>query len=117
MGMVLDEVHYGMQATVHGTAVLVGRTIVVAQGALLIACHMHGMPYHLVHALISHGGNGDDGYAEQRLHLVDAHGTMVVLYLVHHVEGQYHGDAKFHQLHGQVQVALYARCIHYVDDG
>ena len=51
------------------------------------------------------------------LHLVDEDAASVVAYLIHHVERQYHRCSKFHELHGEVEVALDVVGIHDVDDG
>ena len=106
-----------MEATVYGSAMLLWRAIVVAQGSLLIASYVHGMAHHLVHTLIAHGRDRNHGYAQESLHFVDADSAMIVLNLVHHVQSQNHGYAQFHQLHGEVKVALYASGINNIDDG
>ncbi len=57
-----------------------------------------------------------DRQAEYRLHLVDIDGAAVAPDLIHHIEGQHHRDIEFHELHGEVEVALYIAGIHDVDD-
>ena len=106
-----------MEATMHGTSMLLGRAIVVAQGSLLIASYVHGMAHHLVHTFIAHGRDRNHGNAQESLHLVDADSAMIILNLVHHVQSQNHGYAQLHQLHGEVKVALYASGINDIDDG
>ena len=43
-------------------------------------------------------------------------GAAVAPHLVHHVQRQHHGHIQFHQLHGQVEVALDVGGIYDVDD-
>ena len=100
----------------HRAAVVILAAEIHAPGALLILCHMDGVVYQLVHALVLGGGDGDDRDAQHRLHLVDAHRAAVAAHFVHHVQRQHHGDIQFHQLHGQVKVALDVGGIHDVDD-
>ena len=87
-----------------GPVVLVGRAEVLAHGRLLEPRHMQGVVHQLGRALVLGRRDGDDGDAQQLLHLV------------HHVEGQHHGHAQLHELHRQVQVALDVRGVHDVDD-
>lgn len=116
LGMVLDERHDAVQAAMDGPVVLVGRAEVLAHGRLLEPRHMQGVVHQLGRALVLGRRDGDDGDAQQLLHLVHVDGAAVALHLVHHVEGQHHGHAQLHELHRQVQVALDVRGVHDVDD-
>ena len=74
------------------------------------------MPHDLVHSFVLHGTDGDNGYAEHFFHLVDVYCSAIVSHFVHHVEGKDDGDIEFHQLYGQIEIALYVCCIDDVDD-
>ena len=114
--VVLDEVHDGVQAPVNSAAVLRGAAEVLTRRAFIVAGHMDGVAHHLIYALVLHGADGDDGNAENLLHPVDADGSAVASHFVHHIESQHHGDAKLHELHGEVEVALDVGGIDDVDD-
>ena len=116
LSVVLDQVDDAVDAAVHRAAVVVLTAEIHAAGPLLILCHMKGMVYQLIHALILGGGNGNDRDAQHGLHLVDAHRAAVAAHLVHHVQRQHHGGVQLHELHGQVEVALDVGGIHDVDD-
>ena len=116
LGVILDEVQDAVDAAVHRAAVVILAAKIHPPGALLILCHMDGVVYQLVHALVLGGRDGDDRDAQHRLHLVDAHRAAVAAHFVHHVQRQHHGDIQLHQLHGQVEVALDVGGIHDVDD-
>ena len=116
LGVILDEVLDAVDASVHRAAVVVLTAKIHAPGALLILCHMDGVVYQLVHALVLGGGDGDDRDAQHGFHLVDAHRAAVAAHLVHHVQRQHHGDVQLHQLHRQVKVALDVGGVHDIDD-
>ena len=116
LSVVLDQMDDAVDAAVHRAAVVVLTAEIHAAGPLLILCHMKGVVYQLIHALILGGGNGNDRNAQHGLHLVDAHRAAVAAHLVHHVQRQHHGDVQLHELHGQVEVALDVGGIHDVDD-
>ena len=116
LSVVLDQMDDAVDAAVHRAAVVVLTAEIHAAGPLLILCHMKGMVYQLIHALILGGGNGNDRNAQHGLHLVDAHRAAVAAHLVHHVQRQHHGGVQLHELHGQVEVALDVGSIHDVDD-
>ncbi len=86
LGVILDEVQDAVDAAVHRAAVVVLAAKVHAPGALLILCHMDGVVYQLVHALVLGGGDGDDRDAQHRFHLVDAHRAAVAAHLVSSVK-------------------------------
>ena len=54
-GVILDQMHDGVQAAVYRAAVLIGVAIVDFLGALLIFGHMEGMRHQLVNTLIFRG--------------------------------------------------------------
>ena len=109
-----------MDAAVHRTHRIFGVVAFQAEvhtlGLLLCPGHIQGVVDELVNALIPGGGDGDHGDTQDLLQLVDTHGAAVGPDLVHHVQGQDHGDLQLHQLHGQIKVALDVGGIHNVDD-
>ena len=86
LSVVLDQVDDAVDAAVHRAAVVVLTAEIHAAGPLLILCHMNGMVYQLIHALILGSRDGDDRDAQHGLHLVDAHRAAVAAHLVHHVQ-------------------------------
>ena len=110
----------GVDAAVHRAKrvvlVLAGGAEVDAAGRLVEARHVQGVVHQFVDAFVFRRGKGHHGDAQLCLQLVHADGAAVGLHLVHHVERQHHGDAQFHDLHGQVQVALDVRAVDDVDD-
>ena len=115
-GVVLDQVGDGVEGAVDRAAVVVGLAEVLAQGALLILRHVDRVLDQLVDALVLGGGDGDHGDPQQLLHGVHVHAAAVAGHLVHHVQGDDHGDVHLQKLHGQVEVALDIRGVHDVDD-
>ena len=111
MGMVFDEVHDGMHTAMHCSSVFCGAAEVSPSRSFLVACHVDGVPHDLVHSFVLHGTDGDNGYAEHFFHLVDVYCSAIVSHFVHHVEGKDDGDIEFHQLYGQIEIALYVCCI------
>ena len=77
LGMVLDEVDYGMQASVNRTAVVVDIAEVLPQRAFLIDCNVHGMLDKLVHALVLCSRDGNHRNPEHVLHGIDVHASAV----------------------------------------
>ena len=116
LGVVLDEVHHGMDAAVHGATVVVGAAKVLASGRLLVLGHVQGVIDELVDALVFHCRDGHHRQAQLSLHGVDAYRAPVVAHLVHHVQCQHHGHVELHELHGEIQVALDVGGIDDVDD-
>ena len=116
LGVILDEVQNAVDAAVHRAAVVILAAKIHPPGAFLILCHMDGVVYQLVHALVLGGRDGDDRDAQHGFHLVDAHRAAVAAHLVHHVQRQHHGNIQLHQLHGQVEVALDVGGVHDIDD-
>ena len=117
LGMVFDQVGHRMDAAMHRALLAVGGIAEInAARAFPVAGNVQRMIYQLVNALVFGGGNGHHGHTQQFLQLVYHHGTAVGAHFVHHVEGQHHGNAQLHQLHGEIQVALNVGGIHNVDD-
>ena len=119
LGVGLHDVHRRMDALVQGAGLLVlvvGMAEVHTSRCLAKTRHVQGVLHKLVDALVLGGRDGDDGDAELALELVDEHRAAVGTHLVHHVEGEHHGDAELHELHGEVHVALDIGGIHDVDD-
>ena len=119
LGIGLHDMHRRVDALVQGASLLVlvvGVAEVHAPWRLAEARHVQDVLHKLVDALVLGGRNGNDGDAELALELVDKHRAAVGAHLVHHVEGEHHGDAELHELHGEVHVALDVGGIHDVDD-
>ena len=114
-GMVLNEVHNGVNAAVNGA---VGGRIakVGALRTLLISGNVQRVLHQLGNALVFGGGDWHHRNAEQLFHKVDTNGAVVVFHLIHHVQRQHHRHVEFHQLHGEVEVALDVSGIDNVDD-
>ena len=119
LGIGLHDVHCRVDALVQGAGLLVlvvGMAEVHTPRRFAETRHMQGVFHKLVDALVLGGRNGDDGNAKLALELVDEHRSAVGAYLVHHVEGEHHGDSELHELHGEIHVALDVGGIHDVDD-
>ena len=110
--MVLDLVDHGVDAAVDGA----GAAEVVYFGIDPVFGSFHSGADQLVHAFVLDCGDGDDGDAQGAAHALDVDGAAIGGDLVHHIQGQHHGDAHFHQLEGQVQVPLNVGGVHDVDD-
>ena len=115
--VVLNQVDYGVNTPVHGTAVVVFVAKVLLQRRLLLLGHMNGVANQLVYALILGGGDGNDRHPQHGLHGVYINRAAVAHQLIHHIQRNDHGYSHFQQLHGQIQVALNVGGVHNVDDG
>ena len=105
-GVILDQMHDRMQRTVDGTAVVIRLTEVLSARFFLVFGHMDSMGNQFIDSLVFCSGNRDNRDAKSLFHLVHEHRTAVFAYLIHHVEGQYHRNVEFHQLHRQIQVSF-----------
>ena len=72
--------------------------------------------HHLLYAFLFERGNFDDGDADCRFQLLRVKLVAALFYHIHHVEGDDDGNVDFHQLGGQVQVALEVGRVDDVDD-
>ena len=119
-GVVLHHVGRGVDAPVDGPqgVILVGvvRAKVDAHRGLPVAGDVDGVVDQLVDALVLHRRDGHHRDAQGLLQLVDPDRAPVGPHLIHHVQGQDHGDAQLHELHGQIEIALDVRGIDDVDD-
>ncbi len=115
-GVVFNEVHYAVQASVHRAAVLRLVAEVRALRLFLIGCNVYRVVYKLVNTLVFRRGDWHYRNAQKFLHSVDVNLAAVALDFVHHVEREHHWRLKLHELHCEVEVALYIGCIDYVDD-
>ena len=120
LGVVLEEMGHRMDAPVYRTALVAvgfpGVAEINAAGGLPVAGHMQRMVDQFADALVFGRRDGHHRDAQQLLQLVHHDGAAVGAHLVHHVQRQHHGNLQFHQLHGQVEVALDVGGIHNVDD-
>ena len=93
LDVVFDEMHDGVDAAMHGAAVLIVFAEILALWFFLIFCDVDGVVDELVDALVFRGGDWHDWHAELFLEGVDVDGAAVGVDFVHHVEGDDHGDA------------------------
>ena len=115
-GVIFDQMHDRMQRTVDGTAVVIRLTEVLSARFFLVFGHMDSMGNQFLDSLVFCSGNRDNRDAKSLFHLVHEHRTAVFAYLIHHVEGQYHRNVEFHQLHRQIQVSFDICRIYNIDD-
>ena len=108
--------HDRMQRTVDGTAVVIRLTEVLSARFFLVFGHMDSMGNQFIDSLVFCSRNRDNRDAKSLFHLVHEHRTAVFAYLIHHVEGQYHRNVEFHQLHRQIQVSFDICRIYNIDD-
>ncbi len=83
----------------------------------LVFCHRDGAAQQLAHALAGVGGDGDDGHGQGFLHGFDINAAAAAGQLVHHVEGNDHGDIQLDELQRKVEAALDIGRVNDVDDG
>ena len=114
--MILDQMAYRMDAAVYGTVMIVFIAEILPQRPFLIFCHMDCMTDQFIHAFVFRSGNRDYGYSQERFHGVHIDGAVIAGDFIHHVQGYDHGNVHFQQLHGQIQITLYIRRIHDIDD-
>ena len=105
-----------VQAAVDRAALILRPAEVLAQGPLLVFCHVDRVLHQLVNALVFGRGDGDHRHAQHGLHGVDVHAAAVAGHLVHHVQRHHHGDVHLQKLHGQIEIALNVGGVHDVDD-
>ena len=105
-----------MQAAVHRAAVVVLPAEILPRGFFLIFRDVQCVLHELVHALVFRGGDGNDRNAQHGFHRVHVHGAAVAGHLIHHVQGDDHGDAHLQQLHGKVEVPLDIGRVDDIDD-
>ena len=106
-----------MQTAVHCAAVVLLAAEILPQGLFLVAGDVHRVAHQLVHALALGGGDGHHRHPQHLLHAVYVHRAAVAGHLVHHVQGDDHGQPHLQQLHAQVEVAFDVGGVHNVDDG
>ena len=106
LGVILDEVHHGMDAAMHGTVVVFLAAEILHHRRLLIFGHMDGMFDEFLNTLAVLGRTGDAGNAQQFLHLVHIDGTLVSGQFIHKVQGQHHRNVQFHELKCEIEVAF-----------
>ena len=110
--VVLDLVDHRVDAAVDRA----GGAEVVHRGVHLVPGGLDGDLHQLVHALVLHGGDGHHRDAQGLGEPLDVDGAAAGGDLVHHVQGQHHGDPHLHQLEGQVQIPLDIGGVHDVDE-
>ena len=116
LSMILNEKHQAVQTAMYRPTMIVGRTEVVDCRCLDKPSGMQGVLNELFDALSSTRRNRHDRNAQQRFHFIDANGTAIGSHLIHHVQGQNHGTAEFHELQREIHVALDVGGVDDVDD-
>ena len=117
LGVIGDKLSNGVDAAVHGAAVRSVRAAEVdTPRALAVAGHVDGVLHQLVYALVLGGRDGHHRHAQEGLQGVHVHGAAVLSDLIHHVEGDDHGNVQLHELRGEVEVALDVGGVNNVDD-
>ena len=86
LGVVFDEVHDAVEATVHGAAVVVFVAEVLAHRSLLILRDVYGVVDELIDTFVLGSRDGHHRQTEDLFHLVHQDAAAVVAHLVHHVE-------------------------------
>ena len=117
LGMIFNQMHDAVQATVYSTTMIVLVAEILTNRCFLILCDMDGMFHQLGDTLVFGGRDRHHRQTQDLFHFVHQNGTAIVAHLIHHIEGQHHGNTQFHQLHGQIEVTLDIVGIHNVDDG
>ena len=116
LGVVLDQMHDRMDTAMDRAAVIVRITEILSLRFFLIVRHMDGMLDQLVDPLVGGRRDRNDRYAQQLFHLVDPDAAPVLSHLVHHIEGEHHGNVQLHQLHSQIHISLDVGRIRNIDD-
>ena len=70
----------------------------------------------LINALILCSGYGHHGNTQRRFQRIDLDGAAVYPHLIHHIQGQNHGDSQLNELDGQIEIPLNIRGIENIDD-
>ncbi len=115
-GMVLDQMHDPMEASVDRPALLVLPAKIDPARTFLIFCHMKGVVHQLVRPFILDRRHRHHRDPQHGLHLIDPDGAAVSPDLIHHIQGKHNGNVQLHELHGQVQIPLDVGGIHNIDD-
>ena len=112
MGVVLDLVDHRVDAAVDRT----GGAEVIHGGVDLIFGDCHSDPHQFFHAFVLDCGDGHHRDSQRLGHGLDVDGAAVGGDLIHHVQGQHHGDAHLHELQRQVEVPLDIGGVDNVDE-
>ena len=83
---------------------------------LLVLRYLYGAAQKLAYALAGVGGDGDNRHGQRILHCLDVDAAATACELVHHVEGKYHRNTEFHQLHGKIKISLNIGSIYNIND-
>ena len=116
LGMVLNQMHYAVQAAVNSAAVIILCAEIGPGRNLLILSHMYCVLHQLLDTLALCGRYRHHRNAQNTLHLIYADRSAITRQLVHHIESQHHRHAQLHELNRQIQVALNVRSVHDIDD-
>lgn len=116
LSMILNEKHQAVQTAMYRPAMIVSRTEIVDCRRLDKASGMQSVFNELFNALTPARRNRHNRNSQHRFHFIDANGTAVGSHLIHHVQGQNHGTAEFHELQREIHVALDVGGVDDVDD-
>ena len=70
--------------------------------------------YKLIYAYTGTGGYGHHRNAQLKGKLLYVYLIPPLFYLVHHIQGNYHGPLQLHKLHGKVKISLKVCSVNYV---
>ena len=114
--MILDQVHYRVQASVDCSAVVILVAEVLSRGLFLIFRDMDRMAHQFLDTLVLRRGNGHYRCSEECLHCVYVNHAAVLINFVHHVEGNNDRHVHLKQLHCEIQIPLNIGRVHNIDD-
>ena len=112
-GVVLDKMHYSVDAAVDGRSV--GAEVPYFRQGFAF-CDLQSLIDKFGHALALCRAYRHNGNTECVAHLLDIYCAAVRAHLVHHVEREHHRHAQLEQLQRQIKVSLYIRGIDYIYD-
>ena len=116
-GVVLDQMHHGVDRAMHRAAVLALLFAEIHSARAIIVSHgVDGMADQFIDALVLHCGNRHHRNAQRLFQRVYVDRAAVFAHLVHHVQRQHHRHIQLDQLNGQIQVSFDVRSVQYVDD-
>ena len=117
MGMILDQMHDGVNAPMHRTAICTLRIAEIhASRTFPIPRHMHSVCHQFLNSLILCRGNRHHRNTKGLLQKIYIDSSAILVNLIHHVESKHHRNIQLNELQGQVQISLDICSIHDIDD-
>ena len=115
--MVLDQMGHRMDAPVYRAAISAGAIAEIRPGWFLsISRHMDTVFNELINAFVFRRRNRYHRNAQGLFQRIDLDGPAVYPHLIHHIQGQDHGNPQLNELNGQIQISLDIRGIENIDD-